>query len=276
MYIDGTTARYALLGEKLGHTHSPFIHHALYRAAGVNAVYLPMPCAHETLSAMMAVMRDTFSGFNVTIPYKEAVLPYLDVISDKARAMGSVNTVRVEQGRMSGFSTDGEGFLYAMAQANIPVDNAQATIIGYGGTARAIAWELLEKGCRVSIIGRDPDKAKAFAAEMSERSGKIVTDRGLEFSDILVNTTPVGMHPNIVGIPVEEEMICRSGAVFDAIYNPLQTEFLQIARRCGIPAVGGLPMLFGQAIAAQKHMGLPAVQAAELDKIYSQLEECAR
>lgn len=273
MTIDGHTKRFALLGEKLTHTHSPFIHHALFGAGKINGVYLPMPCRRETLPAMLTVMKDTFCGFNVTIPYKEAVLPYMDQLSGHAKAIGSVNTIKVEDGKLIGFSTDGEGFVYAMEQAGIGIEGVTAVVAGYGGTARTIVPELAARGCRVTVTGRDEQRAKSFAAEMSQALDTEIFWGCTDGADLLVNTTPAGMTPSFIDqLPVPQELVGQCGAIFDAVYNPMDTLLIKTARNLNIATVGGLPMLFGQAVAAQKHWGLPDIPQAERTEIYLRLE----
>ncbi len=268
--IDGKTERYALLGASLGHTHSPLIHNALFEEERKNALYLPMPCGEDALPAMLRVMREAFSGFNVTIPYKEAVLPFLDETDEIAKAMGSVNTVKVEGGKLCGWSTDGAGFARAMERSGVSIERIDVLILGCGGTARAIAWELLGRGCSVRFLARNRDKAETLLRELRVRGFAGLHEEGISYG-LMCNTTPVGMFPHAGDCPADEALLSRCGAVFDAVYNPLETVLMRKARAMGLVAVGGLSMLFYQAVEAQRHWGLTLPDSQALKRVYHML-----
>ena len=257
--IGPATARFAVLGESLGHTWSPYIHNSLFAAAGRDAVYLPVTISRDRLSSAVDVLRSCFGGFNVTIPYKERIIPLLDEIDDAARACGAVNTVVCRDGRLTGHITDGLGLLAALEEGGVQTSQADALILGGGGAARAAAVAFLERGGCVTFAVRDVRKGEDLARELADTQPdgmarlcvrSLSGDLGAH--GVLVNCTPVGMHPREDACPVSEEAIARCGAVFDAVYNPRRTRLLATAQRLGIPCVEGLGMLYYQAVEAQK------------------------
>lgn len=135
--IGPETARFAVLGQSLPHTWSPYIHNSLFDAAGLDAVYLPVTVSPERLGSVTDVFRSCFSGFNVTIPYKEKILPFLDDIDEAAQVCGAVNTVEIRNGRMIGHITDGLGMLRAIEERGVETHQADVLILGGGGAA---AW----------------------------------------------------------------------------------------------------------------------------------------
>ena len=257
--IGPATARFAVLGEALGHTWSPYIHNSLFAAAGRDAVYLPVTVPRDRLSSAVDVLRSCFGGFNVTIPYKERIIPLLDGIDDAARACGAVNTVVCRDGRLTGHITDGLGLLRALEEGGVSTRRADALILGGGGAARAAAVAFLARGGRVTFAVRDIQKGERLARERADTQPDgaarlSVRPLGGELGahDLLINCTPVGMLPHVDACPVCEEDIARCGAVFDAVYNPRTTRLLASAQRLGVPCVEGLGMLYYQAVEAQK------------------------
>ena len=258
--VDAATQKFALLGGKLAHTWSPQIHNSLFDARALNAIYIPLPVAGDSLPCAIDVLRQSFAGFNVTIPYKEAVIPFLDELDEASSACGAVNTVSIsERGLLTGHITDGLGMMRALQEAWIDTDGIEAVVLGNGGTARVAAYEILRRGGRVTLAARDLARAQGLAAALSDtqRDGhsrlactKLDDIQGAY--DLLVNCTPVGMYPATGVSPVGEEVVARCAAVFDAVYNPPQTKLLEYAGLQGIKAVGGFSMLFYQAVEAQK------------------------
>ena len=257
--IGPETVRYAVLGEHLGHTWSPYIHYTLFEAAGMDAVYLPVTIDRDHLASAVDVLRYSFAGFNVTIPYKERILPFLDHLDDRARAMQAVNTVEVREGQLIGHITDGLGMMRAIMEKGICVDGITALILGGGGAARVAGYEILERGGRAVFALRNPEKAEALIDSFKDvfpgagdRLRCVPLDRIEGSCDLLINCTPVGMYPNTEDSPVDRQVLERSGAVFDAVYNPRETRLLRMAAECGIPAVEGFGMLYYQAVEAER------------------------
>ena len=221
-----------LIGYPLGHSYSPQIHRAL-----ADYDYHLWPLKPEELEAFL-VKRD-FAGINVTIPYKERVIPYLDQLSDTARAIGAVNTVVNRDGKLYGDNTDLAGMLALIRRMGLALEGKKVLILGTGGTsktARAAASQLgAAEVYRVSRSGRDGAVTYRQAEEEHRDAACII------------NTTPCGMYPDLDGCPVElDGFPCLEGVV-DVIYNPLRSELVLGARKRGIPAEGGLYMLAAQA-----------------------------
>ena len=278
--IGPETARFAVLGQSLPHTWSPYIHNSLFDAAGLDAVYLPVTVPPERLGSVTDVFRSCFSGFNVTIPYKEKILPFLDDVDEAARVCGAVNTVEIRNGRMIGHITDGLGMLRAIEERGVETHQADVLILGGGGAARVAGYAFLSRGGRVTFAVRDAQKGDALAhalAKTQQDGLRRLSVRPLadcaEAHDILINCTPVGMYPHVDACPVSADAIARCRAVFDAVYNPRETRLLALARQNGLPAIEGLGMLFYQAVEAQKFwFGDRVASKAEQSRIYSELQ----
>ncbi len=277
--IGPNTARYAVLGESLGHTWSPYIHNTLFDRAGRDAIYLPIAIGRDKLVSALDVLRSCFGGFNVTIPYKERIIPLLDDVSDAARACGAVNTVKNEAGRLIGDITDGTGMVRALEEGGVTSERIDALILGGGGAARAVAYALLARGGRVTFAVRDLAKGEKLARDLAKsqkddlaRLAVCPIDDIRGAHDVLINCTPVGMSPQTDDCPTDEETVARCGAVFDAVYNPRQTRLLQMAKRLGKPAIEGLGMLFYQAVEAEDlWFGSTGVTREEERAVYGEL-----
>ena len=262
--------QFALIGCPLGHSMSPFLHERLFSFSGTDASYELMEFPREELPRAVERLR-AYDGFNITIPYKEAVIPLLDGIDEKARFFGSVNTVKNENGKLYGHTTDGDGFLFALAAAGV-TEPGDVLLLGSGGASRAMGGTALLAGASsVTIAARNPARAEPLAADLRaiaeakslscrvavETFEALEADRASRYT-LLVNGTPVGMHPHTEGCPVSADVVERCGAVFDAVYNPDETVLLRTAKRLGKTAVHGIGMLCGQAAKAQELWGLPA------------------
>lgn len=279
--IGAATRRFAVLGESLGHTWSPYIHNSLFRASGRDAVYLPITVPKARLSSAIDVFRSCFDGFNVTIPYKERIIPLLDEVDDAVRACGAVNTVENRGGRLIGHITDGLGMLRAIEEQGIAAHGADVLILGGGGAARVAGYEFLSRGGRVTFALRSVEKGDRLARELAQTQPDgasriaVCALGGIPGAahDLLINCTPVGMYPNTRECPAGTEIVARCAAVFDAVYNPRKTRLLAAAEQAGIPAVEGLGMLFYQAVEAQKFwfQGDPGVDASAQNDIYQEL-----
>lgn len=279
--IGAQTRRFAVLGESLEHTWSPYIHNSLFLAGERNAVYLPVTVPKDRIASAVDVFRSCFDGFNVTIPYKERIIPLLDEVDDAVRACGAVNTVENRGGRLIGHITDGLGMLRAIEEEGISTERADVLILGAGGAARVAGYEFLARGGRVTFAVRNVEKGRKLALELSEtqqdgmqRIAFCTLDKTpMAAHDLMINCTPVGMYPQVNASPVGEEAVSRCAALFDAVYNPRRTQLLSIAERMGIPAVEGLGMLFYQAVEAQKFwfQGDLCVDSSALSDIYREL-----
>ena len=246
--------KFAVIGHPIGHTMSPFIHKRLFELAHADGEYAIFDVSPDELSVKIKTL-DELSGYNITIPNKQAIIPYLDRLDKKAALYGSVNTVRNGSERV-GFTTDPNGFLKALAYADISF-SGNIAIIGCGGAARTFLYEAALAGCHITLAARDIGKAAVLAKEAVSKipdadiSTCLISDLNGEF-DLLANATPVGMYPHVDHIPVSDKALAKCKNVFDAIYNPLETVLIQKAKANGSNAVGGMSMLVWQAVAAHE------------------------
>lgn len=247
---------FALIGYPLGHSMSAVIHKELFRISGVDADYRMIEVAPECLDDTFSSELKALDGFNVTIPHKINIIPNLDKLSDKAELFGAVNTVDVRE-TITGHNTDCSGFIRALGMADISLEG-NVLLLGSGGVARMIAFEAILAGARLTIAVRDADvpAANVLKQEIEAKLGKscdIILLSEVEGGyDLIINGTPVGMFPNIDACPISKEAIQSSKAVFDVIYNPQETLFIQYAKQAGLKYSGGLSMLVWQAAVAEE------------------------
>ena len=286
MRITAATQRFAVLGESLPHTWSPAIHNSLFRQAGRDAIYLPVTVPRDRLSSAVDVLRGCFVGFNVTIPYKERIIPLLDEVDAAVSACGAVNTVENRDGRLIGHITDGLGMLAALRLGGVATERVRVLILGGGGAARVAGYEFLAREGEVTFAVRDTQKGEHLARELAQtqrdgcaRIRVCPLDSVLPGAyDVLVNCTPVGMYPRVGVSPVSREVVARCGAVFDAVYNPRRTRLLEWGLEIGLPCVEGLGMLYYQAVEAQRLWfgGDIGVSQSAQDAIFAELLEQMR
>ena len=260
--IDGKTRLYGLLGNPVLHSLSPFIHNEGFRRLSLNARYLAFSVKEEDLESTLSALRKMgVGGLNLTMPLKEAVLPFCDSLSKEARLSSSINTlVFSENGEMIGCSTDGIGFFRALEAENGAVKDKKLCLMGLGGAgkailSRAVYTELSE--IRLLQRASSIEKNRCFIERVKEETGKKILlgsyeenlAEFLEQSDILVNSTNVGMGAEISLIP-EVKLLHKGLFVADCIYHPFETKLLSQAREAGLRYMNGLPMLFYQAAEA--------------------------
>ena len=247
---------FCLIGYPLGHSMSPVIHRELFKINGIDAEYELKEISPDILAKGIMEL-DSLDGFNVTIPHKTSIIPHLDSLSDRAELFGAVNTVDNKNGALTGYNTDCFGFLRALDMAGIEL-KGRVLLCGSGGVSRMFAFESVLAGADLTIAVRDADvdAGNLIKKEIFEKLNKAVNVITLDEVDgeydVLINGTPVGMYPNtdVCVLPKEKVQKCR--AVFDAVYNPLETMLLRYARQCGAKYSNGLPMLVWQAAVAQE------------------------
>ena len=255
--------RAGVIGHPLGHTKSPTIFAAAFKAAGIDATYEAWDTPADLLEGRVNALRGAdFLGANVTTPHKEAVLALIDGAVGDASKIGAVNTIVHEDGKLVGHNTDVAGFARALKEdAGFEAHGRRALILGAGGAARAVAAALVDgKASVVFVVGRQPKKTEgvALALKRTTPAGTTITwaywgdgafQRALRESDLIVNCTPVGTagSPAAAESPVDASLIRADATVFDLVYNPRETPLLAAARKRGAKAVGGLGMLVYQA-----------------------------
>lgn len=243
---------YGLIGGRLGHSYSKPIHEAL---AGYDYRLCPLPTPEQAHAFLRA--RD-FKAINVTIPYKELVIPYCDALDDAARAIGSVNTIVNNNGRLEGHNTDFAGFTWILRKNRISLKNKVVMLLGTGGTQKtALAVAKAEGAAAVLRVSRSPSGGALSYEEAAAR-------RDVQ---VLVNTSPVGMYPENGACLVDPACYPKLEAVLDVIYNPFRTELLLRAEALGLPAVNGMGMLVAQAKYAAEYFTGRAIPDAEIDRI---------
>jgi len=261
LMINGKTKITGLIGDPVEHTISPHMHNAGFSYFNLNYVYVSFQVKKENLQAAIIGAKSLdIKGLNVTIPHKIDVMKFLDTIDTTAEHIGAVNTIKLDD-EIKGFNTDGLGAIRAIEELSA-VKNKKIVILGAGGASRAISFQaVLSKAGRVIIANRTIDKAlkltdnlknnldaDAMAMGLGDKLKKELLD-----TDILINTTPIGMYPNINQKPlVTSDMMHEGLIVNDVIYNPLETELLKEAHKAGAKAISGIKMLIYQGIESFK------------------------
>lgn len=242
--IGAMTEIYAIVGLPVTHSVSPAMHNAAFAALGLNAVYVPLPAADaDDFVAFARAFR--LKGASVTIPYKVSLFDHVRDVDDLARRVGALNTLRMSDAGWAARNTDVAGFLQPLRERGVPLAGRRVSILGAGGSARAVAIGLASEGARVTIHARDARKAQAVADLVAGAVGPFEPEVGSW--DVLVNCTPVGMHPRLEQSPLPPSALPARGVVYDLIYNPTVTRLLRDAATAGCDTIGGLDMLVGQA-----------------------------
>lgn len=246
---------YGLLGYPVKHSLSPLMHNAAFKALGINAEYRLFEIKPEQVEDFLKYLsQNNISGLNVTIPYKERVIPFLAHLSDEAKLISAVNTIRVSGDSSEGFNTDGEGFLRHLTEdlGFSPIGKMIA-IIGAGGAAKAVSVYLSKlKPKKLAIYDIDKAKAKALISHLKENFKDVefiladsIEELKIQNSDLLVNATPMGMKETDPCL-VNEKFIHNNLLVYDLIYEPKETKLLKLARLKGAKVANGLGMLLHQ------------------------------
>lgn len=255
--------KYAIIGYPVNHSLSPIMHEAGFKAAGVDASYERFAVhPSELTDGIKYLTHNLYAGWNVTYPLKEKVIPFIDVLTAEAQNIGAVNTVKMENGRLYGHNTDGEGFVQALLSNGFIFENKKVVILGAGGAAKAIAVSLASRKVELLILNRTPDKALVLASQVNALGGKASVDilapgTWLESADLLIQTTSVGMkgEPYLFRL----DGINPAAWVVDLIYHPAETDILYGAMTLGCRTFNGLDMLLFQgALAWEFWLGLKA------------------
>lgn len=229
--------KYGLIGEKLSHSFSKEIHEAL-----ADYTYEIRELTPNEVAPFLEARE--FEGINVTIPYKEKVIPHLDSVSDAAKKIGAVNTIKKIDGKLIGDNTDFYGMREMILRAGIEIRGKKALILGTGGTSKTAKAVLSDLGAKelITVSRKASEDTVTYETAIALHSD----------AEIIVNTTPLGMYPKTEGMPIDLNLFPNLSGVIDAIYNPLRTKLILEAQNRGIPAVGGLMMLILQAAKASE------------------------
>ena len=249
--------KYGLIGEHLSHSFSPVIHKML-----ADYEYELEEIAPSDIDSFLKTA--DFLGINVTIPYKQTVIPYLDYIDEGAQAIGAVNTVVKRDGKLYGYNTDFYGMKMLFNHAGIDPRGKKAAILGSGGTSKTAVAVLASLGAaEILRVGRSGRDGSITYGELTEKHCDV---------EIIVNTTPVGMYPNIFESPIDISAFKKLSGVIDAVYNPLRTELVLNADARGIKAEGGLFMLVAQAMRASEIFLNKKYPSGTLERIYGNIK----
>ena len=264
---------YGLLGEKLGHSLSPEIHEKIFSRLNINGAYKIFEVKRENLQKFADGLKVLqIKGTNVTIPYKQEIMPYLDEISKEARKINAVNTILLKNGKLYGYNTDYFGFGTILQKYNVPVENQTCMVLGYGGAAKAVVQYLLDHAVKqLYIVSRrnireneynDPRVSFKTYDQIKQITG-----------DVLINTTPVGMSPDTDVSPVSGDVIQNFDTLIDLIYNPKMTKFLKIGKSLNKKICGGMEMLVGQAVKAQEIWQNRKIPEDVIDEVIREMEQ---
>ncbi len=246
MHVDGKTQLYGIVGKPVSHSLSPAMHNAAFQHCGLNKIYLAFE-VEDIKRAMDGFRGLGIGGVSVTMPHKQAVIPLLDAIDPVAQGIGAVNTLLIKDGNIHGYNTDWIGAIQALEMiADLPA--ATVLLLGAGGSARAIGFGLKEKGVEVIVANRTLAKGQALAAELGCECYPLAEINHLKV-DVLVNTTSVGMAPNVDATPVPQAVLENIPAIMDIIYVPSETRLLREAKEVGCKTVNGMYMLLYQGVA---------------------------
>jgi shikimate dehydrogenase len=243
MNIDQHTALFGVMGSPIGHSLSPIMHNAAFRAEGINAVYLAFESTD--VEGCLAGMRALGTkGMSVTIPHKSTVLLLIDEVDSLAEKIGAVNTIVNQDGRLIGYNTDAVGALNALEE-HIDPAGKKCFIIGAGGAARAIGFILQDRGANIAIVNRSTERGEALAGALDCPFFRL-NHIGNSEVEIVIHTTPLGMVPNTDQCPLHESFFKEGMVVMDIVYNPLETKLLALAKKKGCITINGLGMFIQQ------------------------------
>ena len=277
MELDNETRKLCVIGDPVLHSLSPALHNTMLQALGLNYVYLCQPVPRGRAAEWLAAARLAgYAGFNATMPHKEALVPLMDELDEDARLMGTVNTVRLRDGKACGYNTDGEGFLCALADEGIHPAGKRVLVLGAGGAAKAVCLKLAQAGAEVVVCNRTAEKAAALCAHDPEHLRPAGFDmdtlcREAAQCRLLVNCTSLGMEG--AGGQFEDfsflDALPHGAAVVDLIYAPAETELLRRAREKGHHTANGIGLLVNQAVLALERFTGAEIDAAEMKKLLS-------
>jgi len=241
--------RFAVIGDPIAHSLSPVLHQEVYSQLELDASFERTRVKPDNLHSFMS--SNKLDGFNVTIPHKQSVIPFLDELDESAQIIGAVNCVH----KGKGYNTDWIGFLKAMEINKIDLNGKDCTILGAGGAAKAIAYALTTSNVKsISIINRSQENANQLSQWIQNNSNIRVTTTTPEHlsavADLFINCTPLGMWPDTEQIPMNMDLVNNNHILVDTIYNPIETQWLKSGNAKGAKTIGGLDMFIAQGLAS--------------------------
>lgn len=241
-----------LLGERLTHSLSPKIHEQLFKQMKIQGEYKLYEVKEEALPILLDnLKKEQLLGLNVTVPYKEKIMQYLDIVGKEAQEIGAVNTILIQDGRTYGANTDYIGVQQMFIRNHISIEGKKITILGSGGAAKAVVYACIKGGAEsICVVGRNTEQLHLFIERFPQI--KICDYESIQRGQIIINTTPVGMYPHVGVSVVGTEVLTRFSIAIDIVYRPLETRFLQLAKESGATTITGLSMLVDQAIGSEE------------------------
>ncbi len=258
MKVSGKTQLYGVIGDPIEHSLSPAMHNAAFEALKLDCVFLAFKVGLSQVEDTLRGMRSLgIRGLNVTMPDKNAVISYLNEVNEIAKFLGSVNTILNDDGRLLGFSTDGEGASRALKEYGISLSGKKLLLLGGGGAAKAIAYTLSQELEELTLLNRTPEKTNALVDGLKKLGRKVsngplsesTIEDSLKDADILINATNVGMLP-VERSLLKSEWLRPDLTVMDIVYNPLETKLAKDAKEAGAKVISGLEMLIYQGAAS--------------------------
>lgn len=262
--ITNGTRLCAVIGNPIAHSLSPAIHNTAFNALDLDFVYLAfrvedVKCALDGMRAL-----PNFRGVSVTIPHKIEAMKYVDEVAEVDRSIGSINTIINERGRLVGLGTDGPGALKALVDAEIKLEGKNILMLGSGGAARAIAFTLARNArlSNLSILDVNETMLQGLTVDLKSATEARIESMSLNgdslaqamgYADVIINCTPIGMHPNEDASLVPTGLFRPGQVVFDIVYNPLETRLLADARSRGLKVISGVEMFINQAVLQFRH-----------------------
>lgn len=257
--ITGKTSLVGLIGWPVEHSLSPTMHNAAFAELGLDWAYMPLPVRPDDVqTALKGLAALSFVGANVTIPHKQAVMRYVDTLSDAASITGAVNTIHLCNGKFYGYNSDPIGFLNSLKEAGYDPQGTHAAVLGAGGAARAVVYALARSGAEsITVLNRTAERGAFLVEDLATAfpncvlGFEMLTHKSLaaleQKVDLVVNSTSVGMYPYMDTCPWPADLPMPANITFcDLVYNPLETIFLARARAAGAATIDGLGMLVHQ------------------------------
>ncbi len=279
---------FGLIGYPVKHSFSPAMHNAAFQFRHINAEYKLFEKKPEELKTFLhSLSEQNIYGLNVTVPYKEKVLKFLDYLSIDAKAIGAVNTIVREDNKLKGFNTDIDGFLYDLVNRNrFGVSNKRVALLGAGGAARAVSYALVKSRAKgITVFDIDKNKSEGVAAMIRDLSPKFkiyvvnsIEELDIPNKDVLINATPVGLNDTDPCL-VSEGTLHKGLFVYDLIYNPPETKLLALAKKIGARTSNGLGMLYCQGARAFQHftgVRFNAVMGIMRQALQEELDKCRK
>jgi len=251
MDVNGKTKITGLFGYPVEHTLSPAMHNAAFHSLGLDICYVPFRVSPEELpNAVRAVRALNLAGVNITVPHKEKVIPLLDRVNEEASFIGAVNTIVNNEGTLTGYNTDGRGFISSLTEKGVLIDDKEILVIGAGGASRAISYYLSEKASKLFLFDVDKVKAEKLINDLRkirDNVSRLDDMKDIGRPHIMINATPLGLK-NDDPLPLNPDLITPDTVICDLIYK--KTKLLQEAEKRGAITLNGLGMLLWQGVLA--------------------------